>query len=193
MAAPIRMEPITALGRSRCGFLLSPPSWTACSKPRREKTMPPPGMPTRIAFAPMLNPPEMKNPPPALKLPLEHEEGEHGNYHLPCSEPCVQVGQPADTHQVEVGEHEHEHDGGDDASTAQSAIDGSRSRRLVPVTGPRDRGDRPSPPRSGLCSATTVIAHPPDRRTCREPKLSFRTATLPYRYAEPFPRLTSPT
>ena len=41
MVAPISIEPMTARGMSRCGFRLSPPSWTACSKPTREKTAPP--------------------------------------------------------------------------------------------------------------------------------------------------------
>ena len=41
MVAPISMEKITARGMSRWGFLLSPPSWTACSKPTRANTAPP--------------------------------------------------------------------------------------------------------------------------------------------------------
>ena len=41
MVAPMSMEPMTARGMSRCGFRLSPPSCTACSKPTRENTAPP--------------------------------------------------------------------------------------------------------------------------------------------------------
>ena len=33
MIRPITIEPMTAIGMSRLGFLLSPASWSACSKP----------------------------------------------------------------------------------------------------------------------------------------------------------------
>ena len=39
--APMSMEKMTARGMSRWGFLLSPPSCSACSKPTRANTAPP--------------------------------------------------------------------------------------------------------------------------------------------------------
>jgi hypothetical protein len=34
MMKPSTIEPMTAIGMSRFGLLLSPASWSACSKPR---------------------------------------------------------------------------------------------------------------------------------------------------------------
>ena len=40
---------MTSPGKVAGGFLLSPPSCTACSKPRSEKTMPAAGMAKRMS------------------------------------------------------------------------------------------------------------------------------------------------
>ena len=65
MPAPIRIDAITARGRSRPGFAASPPSWVACSKPSRANTIPPDGSETRIEW---IAEPWTKKPPPAVKL-----------------------------------------------------------------------------------------------------------------------------
>ena len=52
MVAPMSMEKITARGMSRWGFRLSPPSWTACSKPTRAKTAPPSLTALRMPWSP---------------------------------------------------------------------------------------------------------------------------------------------
>jgi hypothetical protein len=54
--------PITARGMSFCGFLASPPIWTACSKPCNAKTTPS-GSAAKTPCAP-----NGSNPPPAVKL-----------------------------------------------------------------------------------------------------------------------------
>ena len=66
MPAPIRIDRITARGRSRWGLAASPPSWTACSNPSSANTMPPVGIATRMLLTAA---PWTKKPPPAVKLP----------------------------------------------------------------------------------------------------------------------------
>ena len=57
------MAPMIASGMFRRGLRLSPPSWTACSKPRQAKMTPPEDSATKTPF----HPKGMK-PPPALKF-----------------------------------------------------------------------------------------------------------------------------
>ena len=59
--------PSTARGRSRWGCALSPPTWSAPSKPMRAKTIPPLAMARRIDSAGPV-PVWTKKPPPATKL-----------------------------------------------------------------------------------------------------------------------------
>ena len=57
MKMPITTDPITARGMSRLGLLLSPASWSACSKPSSAKMMPLVDTAERMPFAPYgLNP-----------------------------------------------------------------------------------------------------------------------------------------
>src|SRR5580658_9781201 len=102
MAAARSTEPMTARGRSRCGLALSPPSCTACSKPRSEKTMPAPGMAMRMALARIAEAPGNEESAPGREVvrmevgEQEHHDGEHRDEHLPRGDPGVGVGQPAD-------------------------------------------------------------------------------------------------
>src|SRR6202044_146216 len=65
-------------------------------------------------------------------------DGQHRDQHLPGGETRVEVGQPADAHQVDVREHHHQHDGCDDPAAAQRPIDRPGDGRLVPGARPRD-------------------------------------------------------
>src|SRR5512144_186820 len=67
MTPAMTIDPTTANGMSRFGFLLSPPICVACSKPVKAKMMPPLAMAIISALAMRTSP--GKNPPPAVKLP----------------------------------------------------------------------------------------------------------------------------
>ena len=107
MVAPISMEKITARGMSRCGFLLSPPSWTACSKPTRANTAPPSLTAVRTPWSP-----NGAKPGPGEVGGVEvgeeqDDDGQCGDDHLPGGDGVVGSHQVADPEQV--GHHEEGH------------------------------------------------------------------------------------
>ena len=135
MVAPMRMEPITARGRSRWGLRLSPPSCTACSKPSSEKMAPPALTASRTPFDPYGAKPSAGEVVRVEVGEDQHDDRERRDDDLPGRDGVVGLHEPAHAVEVDHDEQRHQTDGDQKAQRGQDDRAVDRVGQAVHVVG----------------------------------------------------------